>query len=364
MTSVESSSLEQTPEELVTFLCNLGQYSTHSFSDEVLRRIVQVRDKCVQAEKSETGGGLQSWRRPTNGGGRPSSTNQSYGHGNGQGQGRGRSNVGNVYPLQSSSSTSKQQHQTQNPTGYTMPQKYVSMFKQEHTNVEERILNKVILNKLNDFCEKNYDDIKVFFQQILDGDDHSFCKDFMELVFQKASHEPTFCGLYAKLISDLGPKYPAIQTEMQLLYKKFNSSFEEVSEQKDANYEEFLERNKDKIHRHGYSQFLADLCSLGAVDISQLKAIFEVILQQLKIITAPGQTKKNCVEEYSKCLLQMTKPFETGKSYKITTQRIALAKHCLPMIEELVAKRTIDFPGLSGLAVFGLKECARILQAK
>ena len=238
------------------------------------------------------------------------------------------------------------------------------MFKQEHTNVEERILNKVILNKLNDFCEKNYEEIKVFFQQILDGDDHSFCKDFMELVFQKASNEPTFCGLYARLIAELSAKYPVIQTEMQLLYKKFNSSFEDVSEEKDANYEEFLERNKDKIHRLGYSQFLADLCSLGAVDISQLKAIFEVILQQLKIITAPGHAKKNCVEEYSKCILQMSKPFETGKTYKITTQRIALAKHCVPMLDELVINRATEYPGLSGLAMYGLKECSRILQAK
>jgi hypothetical protein len=357
MTSVESSALTQTPEEMAAHLCKLGQYSTHSFSEDILRRIVQVRDKCIQAEKGEGGGGLQSWRRPAHGGNsythRPASSSTNTGRGRG----------GNAY-LNQSPTSSSQHHPPSKSTGYVLPQKYVSMFKQEHTNVEERILNKVILNKLNDFCEKNYDEIKVFFQQILDGDDQSFCRDFMELVFQKASHEPTFCGLYARLISELSPKYPVIQTEMQLLYKKFNSGFEDVSEEKDANYEEFLERNKDKIHRLGYSQFLSDLCSLGAVDVSQLKAIFEVILQQLKSITAPGQTKKNCVEEYSKCLLQMSKPFETGKSYKITTQRIALAKHCVPMLEELLTNRATNYPGLSGLAMFGLKECSRILQAK
>lgn len=353
MTSVDSSPLVQTPEEIITHVCKLGQYTTHTFSEDVARKITQVREKCIQAEKNDSGSGqgsgLNNWRR------QQSSGSSSHRHG-----------IVNNFRggvAQSAQAPSSSSH-THGKSSHPLPQKYTSMFKQENTNVEERILNKVILNKLNDFCEKNYDEIKAFFQQILDGDDHSFCKDFMELVFQKASREPTFCGLYARLISELSPKYPVIQTEMQALYKKFNSSFEDVSEVKDSNYEEFLERNKDKIHRLGYSQFLADLCSLGAVDVSQLKAIFEVILQQLKIITAEGQNKKNCVEEYSKCLLQMSKPFETGKSYKITTQRIALMKHCLPMIEELLTNRQTGYPGLTGLASFGLTQCARILQAK
>jgi hypothetical protein len=353
MASVESSVLAQTPEEIITHLCNLGQYTTHTFPDDIVRKIGQVREKCVQADKGESGSGqgsgLNNWRRQ-----------QSSGHG----QRHGVSNNFRSGVVQSSQSSQSSQPHGKHSSSHPLPQKYTSMFKQENTNVEERILNKVILNKLNDFCEKNYVEIKAFFQQILDGDDHSFCKDFMELVFQKASREPTFCGLYARLISELSPKYPVIQTEMQALYKKFNSSFEDVSEVKDSNYEEFLERNKDKIHRLGYSQFLSDLCSLGAVDVSQLKAIFEVILQQLKNITVEGQNKKNCVEEYSKCLLQMSKPFETGKSYKITTQRIALMKHCLPMIEELLINRQTLYPGLTGLASFGLTQCARILQAK
>jgi hypothetical protein len=39
-------------------------------------------------------------------------------------------------------------------------------------------------------------------------------------------------------------------------------------------------------------------------------------------------------------------------------------KHCLPMIEELLTNRQAVYPGLTGLASFGLTQCARILQAK
>jgi len=55
MTSVESSESIQTPDETIAYICKLGQYTTHVCTDDILRRIHTVRDKCIQAEKSEQG---------------------------------------------------------------------------------------------------------------------------------------------------------------------------------------------------------------------------------------------------------------------------------------------------------------------
>ena len=89
--------------------------------------------------------------------------------------------------------------------------RYVSKFKNTESTVEEKILNQVILNKLNKFSAANYDEIKIFLQQILDSDEKEFLQSFMLLVFKKAAAEPTFCGLYARMISELSVQYKTLR---------------------------------------------------------------------------------------------------------------------------------------------------------
>jgi len=181
------ASLEgQASESIVIHLANLRKSCTITISDEVLLKIRTIKDASTN---SETNDSSISWRK-------------TQGKTNEWRSGQYRL----PHPHRPHQATQQQQqqpsntHHASNGGGH---QRYVSRFKNSTTPVEERILNQVILNKLNKFSEVNYEEIKQFLKQILDSDDTVFLKEFMQLVFRKAASEPVFCPLYAQLICEL-----------------------------------------------------------------------------------------------------------------------------------------------------------------
>jgi hypothetical protein len=81
--------------------------------------------------------------------------------------------------------------------------RYVSKFHNGSKKGDDEILNTIILNKLNIFSVKTYDDVKQFLFQILGSDQREFVREFTWLVFRKAAAEDKFCGLFAKLLSEI-----------------------------------------------------------------------------------------------------------------------------------------------------------------
>jgi hypothetical protein len=240
--------------------------------------------------------------------------------------------------------------------------RYVSKFTNSETPVEEKILNQVILNKLNKFSGANYEDVKSFLQQILDSDEQGFLRDFMLLVFKKAACEPTFCPLYARMISELSVTYPSLLVELEKLYNEYMAVFEEVSEDQCKDYEQFVQRNREKLHRLGYSQFLGELTSYGVLELDQLKALYVKILDQLKAAAALNETKQHVVEEYVDCLFRMTGAFQKGRLAKLTEIRRQLGIVCEPVMEDILARRSADFPGLTKKASFAIMDCLDIFR--
>ena len=49
----------------------------------------------------------------------------------------------------------------------------------------------------------------------------AFLSEFMELLFTKAASEEMYCGLYAKLLSELSEKFPFLKTEISNIYTNF-----------------------------------------------------------------------------------------------------------------------------------------------
>jgi hypothetical protein len=244
--------------------------------------------------------------------------------------------------------------------------RYVSKFVNTEAPVEDKILNQVILNKLNKFSASNYNEIKQFLEQILDSNEKDFLHDFMLLVFKKAASEPTFCPLYAKIISELSVKYSDLRNELSELYKKYMDIFEEVTEDKCINYEQFVQRNKEKLHRLGYSQFLGELTSLGVLDLDQLKSLYGKVLDQIKLHASrgeeTGESRTKLVEEYVDCLFRMTKAFQKGNSTKLVEIRSQLSESCQPVMEDILAHRTTNYPGLSKKGAFGIMDCLDIFR--
>lgn len=318
-------------------LLELRQYCTQSLSDEIVRRIHTVRGLCKAAE-SVDGNGQVSWRRGV----------QNQGHHN-----KGPSSIPNKWR----GSQPPPHRPNEKPVG-----RYVSKFTNSSSAVEDKILNQVILNKLNKFSAANYNEIVEFLEQVLNSDEKEFLHDFMSLVFKKASSEPTFCPLYARLIAELSVKYPFLKNDLADLYTKYMTIFEEVSEEECNGYEQFVQRNREKQHRLGYSQFLGELTIRGVLEIDQLKTLYFKIMDAIREQASKGETKQMLVEEYVDCLVRMTSAIQKGGTTKLIEIRNQLRSSCESTLEVILATRSTQFPGLTKKSSFAIMDCLDILR--
>jgi hypothetical protein len=335
-------------EVLVQELLELRQNCTQSLSDEIVRRIHSVRSLCKEAEAID-GNGQINWRKVS------SNTNGYHGSNNRQ----------SFHPGSGSSARwrgSGQSSPNSQSGSEKSVQKYVSKFKNSDTPVEDKILNQVILNKLNKFSNANYQEIKEFLEQILDSNEKDFLHDFMLLVFKKAASEPTFCPLYARMISELSAKYDFLFLELNDLYNKYINIFDAVVEENAQSYEQFVQRNREKIHRLGYSQFLGELTGHGVLNIEQIKELYMKILSQLKVCAKEGESKQHHVEEYVDCLCRMTIPFKKGNSEKLNNIRLELSEFCEPIMSEILANRSNLYSGLTKKSSFAIMDCIDIFR--
>jgi hypothetical protein len=214
--------------------------------------------------------------------------------------------------------------------------RYTSIFKTATAPVESKIIS-IIQNKLNKFSIANYDDVCDFIKQILGSGETEFISEFMKLVFSKAAMEETFCPIYARLVKDLSVDYPSLTAEMQTLYAKFPTIFEEVDESSTTNMEEYIERNKQRRYRQGYSQFLTELLKQGIVEPAPFTTTVRMIITQMCVVSKQDG-KTNVMEEYMNCLTRILKAL-AEKTPEADTMRTSL----LPVIaEELTPLTTMS----------------------
>jgi hypothetical protein len=135
-----------------------------------------------------------------------------------------------------------------------------------------------------------------------------------------------------------------------------------VSEEQCSSYEQYVQRNREKIHRLGYSQFLGELTSRGVLKLEQINNLYIKILDQLKLHAVDGVEKQHLVEEYVDCLLRMTRAFQNTKTNELTILRKELAGSCEPLLEAILANRTTMYPGLTRKASFTIMDCLDIFR--
>jgi len=241
----------------------------------------------------------------------------------------------------------------QNPRTFTQPirdtttppppARYQSKFKNSSQPVEEKILNNIILSKLNKFSNSTYADIRDFLYQILgsgESDLVEFIRDFMRLVFRKAASEDVFCPLYAKLLTEISVKYSVILDEMKNLSDNYLEIFDEVEQTDGESYEEFVKRNVEKKYRLGYSQFLAELIRQEIIPLEILVATFTKLVALIQL-HGKNPEKKALIEEYSDCLLKMTKVFKGRFSQFSSSARAALLPTIQPFYETLKTQKDL-----------------------
>ena len=216
--------------------------------------------------------------------------------------------------------------------------KYQSKFKNSTQPVEDKILNNIILSKLNKFSPMTYNEIRDFLYQILgsgEPDLQELIRDFILLVFKKAAIEETFCALYAKLLSEISGRYSVILTEMHLLQKNYLAIFDDIQDPTTRDYEVFVEAQKEKRYRRGYSQFIAELITLDILNIDLLKSTFKLILTNM-LAFGKLEDKKTILEEYSDCLLRMAKVMKKKNTAFFVNGRKMLYDENAESINEII----------------------------
>lgn len=219
--------------------------------------------------------------------------------------------------------------------------RYQSQFKNSSQPVNDKILNNIILSKLNKFSGSTYNDIREFLYQILgsgEPDLAEMIRQFMLMVFKKAASEEVYCSLYAKLLSEISVRYAVILEEMHKLQENYLSIFDEVEEKEvGEKYETFVEKNIEKRYRQGYSQFIAELTSFEIIQLPHLEQTFRRIFD-IMTKNAIIADKKTLLEEYADCLARMSRVFKKKSSPFFLAARSSLASLCRPHIDILLLK--------------------------
>lgn len=242
------------------------------------------------------------------------------------------------------------------------PPKYESKFRNSDAAVEDTILNTIILNKLNKFSESTYKDIRDFLYQIMDSGETDFTKDFMRLVFKKAAAEEIFCPLYAKLLAELRATYPVIQTEMVSLFESYLMIFQNIENSQNSDYQTFVAQNSEKKYRLGYSQFLAELVILEAVDLASLQKTFSILIQNIDSDSRkPNQITD--VQEYADCLLKMSRVIHKKHTMFFQSLRRCLYESIGDKLEALLNTPKDQLPSLSPKSRFALMDVRDTLRA-
>jgi hypothetical protein len=224
--------------------------------------------------------------------------------------------------------------------------------------MDDKILNNIILSKLNKFSVTTYGDIREFLYQILGSGEEGLVdmiRQFMLMVFKKAASEEIYCSLYAKLLCEISVRYSVILEEMHKLQENYLMIFDDVEEKEDAEkYETFVEKNIEKRYRQGYSQFIAELSTLEIIKLSHLEQTFRRIFD-LMLKNAVLSEKRTLLEEYADCLARMSRVFKKRSSPFFVSARSSLLTLSKPTLDLIIEKKD-DYPSISPKARFILMD--------
>ena len=176
--------------------------------------------------------------------------------------------------------------------------------------------NKIINGNLNKLSPNNskkifLDILKLFEDNILIFD----FDNFVDTLFEKAVMQPTYCPLYVKLFIIMNRKHNSLDKEngnkfTDLLIKKcnmFKNMIKEFSAKDDDilnpdNYDDFCEKNKEKVFKKGFSQFIGELYKNHFVNDEFMDEFLEGLVDS--IIYNLDNEDVN-IENSSICLIQL-----------------------------------------------------------
>jgi hypothetical protein len=334
----------------------LSQQGKHiSASAEISKNIANLKDLCeiheahIEWRRGITDNERPIFRNGSNNSLSPTSPKQGF----------NRTNSTKSFNTQTSDSPAGNNSPTVKPTLTYLPNRYQSKFTNSvDSSVNDRILNNILLSKMNKFSHTTYSDVRDFLYQILGSEDPDVAemiRHFMRMVFKKAASEEIYCSLYAKLLSEISSRYKVILEEMYTLQENYLHIFDDIEETAvGEHYNTFVEKNVEKRYRRGYSQFIAELTMLNIIGLPHLEKTFTKIFDYI-MKGASQENKKTIIEEYTDCLLRMSKVFKNKTSSFINASRSSLYALSIPHIDYILNNKAI-LPSISQKTKFVLMD--------
>jgi hypothetical protein len=222
-------------------------------------------------------------------------------------------------------------------------------------DVEDRMLVRV-KGKINRLGHGTYDATKVFMQQILSSDDTDFLDELMKFIFTKASSEPAYCPLYAKMLHELGDEFPHFRVVIRSIFTDYINVFREVDagtepDPGSADYEAYKNAQERKRERRGYSQFVAELVKLGEADVGDFETLLRAIVGVIETNYGVADKTLMC-EEYIDCFGTMCGT--ASAILRAASWSADLVRH----LSVIAAKPKKDAPSISNKARFAIMAIA------
>ena len=235
------------------------------------------------------------------------------------------------------------------PTPKIPHARYQSQFKSQSTDLDGKILNTIIGNKLNSFTQLTYNDTRDFIYQIMDSGEKEFIKHFVDKVFTKATGEDLYCALFAKLIAEIAHRYPIMYEEMDIYHAKFLQIFEDVEDHKDSDYDVQV---KKRQYRMGYGHFISELAGQNALPKERLFQMIDTVGKRL-VLHAEDPGKMKTLEEYTDCLVRVIKNLKQKSPAFFQSVRGEMHPILLSFLTPLLQEKKAGF---SSKARFGLMD--------
>ena len=209
----------------------------------------------------------------------------------------------------------------------------MSQFKQTEKTKDAVLF--IILDKLNKFAPKNYNDIYEFLCQILDDGQTAFLKDFMKVVFEKATQEEMFCAHYVRLLCELSVKYSILSKEMIERYKEYSALFSSLPTTLVAAPSDDEEDTlSEKKYFLGYSQFLAELVKYNVLNPDLFTETLQNIIGNIPVAARlPAGEGKRALETYVDCMLRILREIKTQQTPLATSLRAILKERFVTVLE-------------------------------
>ena len=202
-----------------------------------------------------------------------------------------------------------------NKNNYNAPKTRKTTFLNKDTGKDDK-LKKEINGTLNKLTIENssaiFLSILKLFEENIDIFDY---ETFVDNLFDKAVMQPTYCPLYVKLFIIMDKKHNTMDIEnvgkfTKLLIEKcelFKSMIEEFGEKNDdvlnpEDYDDFCLKNKQKVFKKGFAQFMGELYKNNFVNEEFLN---DYLMALVNNIIYNLDNENTNIENSSICLIQL-----------------------------------------------------------